>query len=278
MSIRLTILCENAVSKPYRLLGEHGFSCYLEIPQGNYLFDTGQGRTLMSNAQALGKDLSSIKALLISHGHYDHTGGIPHVLEECHGLDVYGHPDIFTNRYSESQGQRRHVGILHRREYLEALGARFHLHRDWLEISPGIFLTGEVPRCNDFEKGDPKLLAVTPTGEVLQPDPLADDQSMVLTSPKGLILVLGCAHAGLVNIIEYVTKKFSGEKIHAVLGGTHLGFAGDHQFEETLKVLDRLEIDKIGVSHCTGLAKAAQLSAHFGQRFFFGNVGTVLEV
>lgn len=277
MSIQLTILCENTVSKPYRLLGEHGFACYLETPQGNYLFDTGQGRTLVSNARVLGKNLSSIKALFISHGHYDHTGGISQVLEDCQGLDIYGHPDIFTTRYVAYEGTRRHVGIPHRREYLEALGARFHLHREWLEISPGIYLTGEIPRCSTFEQGDPELLAITPTGEVIQPDPLADDLSMVISSPKGLILVLGCAHAGLVNIIEHVSKKFPGQTIHAVLGGTHLGFAEDQQFDETLKVLDRFEIEKIGVSHCTGLPKAAKLSAHYGERFFFGNVGTVLK-
>lgn len=278
MTIRLTILCENSVARPFGLLGEHGFACYLETPQGNYLFDTGQGQTLVPNARQLGKELAGIEALLISHGHYDHTGALPQVLESCNGLDVYGHPDIFTKRYWEIEGNRRFVGIPFQREYLEALGARFHLNRELLEIGPGVCLTGEIPRRNALEKGDCRQLAVTATGEVLQPDPVADDLSMVVATPKGLILVLGCAHAGLINIIEYVTEKFGGEKIHAVVGGTHLGFAGEEQFEETLDLLDRLRIEKIGVSHCTGLPKAAHLASRLGGRFFFGNVGTVLEV
>lgn len=277
MTIRLTILCENSVARPFGLLGEHGFSCYLETPRGNYLFDTGQGKTLLPNARCLDKDLTTIKALLISHGHYDHTGGLQPLLEYSGGLDIYAHPAIFTTRYWEIEGRRRDVGIPWRRDYLESLGARFHLQKELVEVGPGVYLTGEIPRRNNFEKGDCNQFAVTPEGKIQKPDPLADDLSMVVTSPRGLILVLGCAHAGLVNIIEYVTRMFPGQRIHAVVGGTHLGFAGDEQFEETLETLARYHIDKLGVSHCTGLPKAAQLAARLGDRFFFGNVGTILE-
>lgn len=250
MTVRLTILCENSVARPFGLLGEHGFACYLETPQGNYLFDTGQGKTLIPNARCLEKDLTTIKALLISHGHYDHTGGLQPLLEYSSGLDIYAHPAIFTTRYWEIEGRRRDVGIPWRRDYLESLGARFQLQKNLIEVGPGVYLTGEIPRCNNFEKGDCNQSAVTPEGEIQKPDPLADDLSMVVTSQKGLILVLG---------------------------GTHLGFAGEKQFEETLNTLDRYHIDKLGVSHCTGLPKAAQLASRLGDRFFFGNVGTVIE-
>lgn len=278
MAIRLTILCENSVARPFGLLGEHGFACYLETPQGNYLFDTGQGQTLMPNARYLKKDLAAIKALLISHGHYDHTGGLPQLLEVSGCLDIYAHPDIFVNRYWNIEGQTHYLGIPYRREYLECLGANFELHRELVEIGPGVFLTGEIPRCSAFEKGDIQQWAVSETGEIQKPDPLHDDLSMVVVSSKGLIVVLGCAHAGLVNIIEYVTQQFPEKNIYAVVGGTHLGFADNDQFEETLRVLDQYQIEKVGVSHCTGLPKAALLAGQLGERFFFGNVGTVLEV
>lgn len=152
------------------------------------------------------------------------------------------------------------------------------MNRELIEVGPGVYLTGEIPRRNPLETGDKYQLSITSDGTIHQPDLLADDLSMVVLSAKGLILVLGCAHAGLINIISYVTEKFPDQRIYAVVGGTHLGFAGEDQLEETVKVLNHLQIDKIGVSHCTGLPIAAQLSARLGERFFFANAGTVFEI
>ncbi len=278
MTIRLTVLCENSVARPFGILGEHGFSCYLETLEGNYLFDTGQGSTLLHNALHLEKDLKNIRAILISHGHYDHTGGLQMALEMCNGVDVHAHPDIFINRYWEADGRRRYVGIPFRREYLESLGARFCLKSELVEVGPGVFLTGEIPRRNALEKGDPSQLVVTETGKIVRPDPVTDDLSLVVDTPAGLVLVLGCAHAGLINILEYVTEKFEGKSIHAVIGGTHLGFSGEEQFAAALDAFDRFRIERVGVSHCTGLARAAQLAARLGGRFFFAAAGTVLGV
>jgi 7,8-dihydropterin-6-yl-methyl-4-(beta-D-ribofuranosyl)aminobenzene 5'-phosphate synthase len=100
----------------------------------------------------------------------------------------------------------------------------------------------------------------------------------VLMGSKGLVLVLGCAHAGMVNIMEYVIKKTGQERIFAVLGGTHLDFASPLQVEETIRALKKFKIEKLGVSHCTGWKAALRLSAEFGERFFFGQVGETLEV
>ena len=111
----------------------------------------------------------------------------------------------------------------------------------------------------------------------MHPDPLMDDQTLIVDSDKGLILVLGCAQAGMINIIDYIMRKMDRDRIHAVIGGTHLGFAAEEQIEETLKVIDRYQIERIGVSHCTGLANASRLHAKLKERFFFGSVGATLE-
>ncbi|MBC2712818.1 MAG: MBL fold metallo-hydrolase [Desulfosarcina sp.] len=246
MKTKLTILCENSVGRPFAVVGEHGFACFIETEAGNVLFDTGQGMGISGNAA---------------------TGPVP----------VYGHPDIFASRTWSDGKTTRYIGMRHRREYLESLGAQFHLIREPVEISPGIHLTGEIPRSNDFEKPDPNMTLHPADGSSVCPDPIVDDLSLVVDSQRGLILVLGCAHAGMINIFNHVLKTFNRDRIYAVIGGTHLGFSQPAQFDETVKAIDRYGIEKMGVSHCTGLEKAAILHARLGERFFFGCVGAELE-
>jgi len=277
MKTRVTILCENSVGVPSDVIGEHGFSCFIETDKGNYLFDNGQGLSIMHNSLALDKELRSIEAIMISHGHYDHTGGLPAVLKRKGVVDVYGHSEMFAQRIWSKNDVTRDIGIPYRRGYLESLGAVFKLDTELVEVGSGVYLTGQIPRKSLFEKNDPNMTLLFPDGKRVHPDPVEDDISMVLDSDKGLIIVLGCAHAGMVNILNYVTEQLGKERIYAVIGGTHLGFASGSQFDETLKVIDQYNIEHLGVSHCTGLEKASLLHAHLGERFFFGTVGAVLE-
>ncbi len=277
MKTKLTILCDNSVGGPAGVVGEHGFACFIETGAGNVLFDTGQGLGICRNADAMGKNLASVRAVAISHGHYDHTGGLPQVLGRTGAVPVYGHPGIFAARTWSDGKTTRYIGMRHRRDYLESLGARFHLVREPIEISPEVHLTGEIPRTNDVERPDPAMTLHPDGGVAVCPDPVADDLSLVVDSSRGLILVLGCAHAGLINIFNHVLKRFNRGRIYAVIGGTHLGFARPAQFEATLDAIDRFDIERVGVSHCTGLEKAAILHARLGQRFFFGCVGAELE-
>lgn len=277
MTVRCTILCENSVPSQFGLIGEHGFACHVETPQGCYLFDTGQGQGLLGNARILQKDLRELRGIILSHGHYDHTGGLPDALHQTGPIDVHGHPALFDQRYRATGQLQRFIGIPHRREYLEALGARFRLTTRWQEIGPGVYLSGEIPRQTEYEQGDAKMTAVTADGERLRPDPLLDDLSLVVETPSGLVVLLGCAHAGLINILRHVSRQLPGKPIHTVLGGTHLGFADDSQFELTLAALDDFGIERLAVSHCTGLSRAAQLQARLGERFSFASVGSVLE-
>jgi 7,8-dihydropterin-6-yl-methyl-4-(beta-D-ribofuranosyl)aminobenzene 5'-phosphate synthase len=279
MQIRITILCENLVG---HLIGsgEHGFSAFIEMDGRGYLFDTGSGHSIIPNSLALNKDLRTIRKIFLSHGHHDHTGGLPEVLKLKGKVDVHAHPHIFLDRvavFKEMDGEtRRFVGIPFKKGYLESLGANFILSTDFIRVEKGMFLTGEVPRVTSFEKPDPRLVCET-DGKMNQ-DILLDDQSLIIDTEKGLILILGCAHSGMVNIINHVIQKTNKDHFYAILGGTHLDFLTPEQLEESIKFVKEMKIEKIGVSHCTGMRAAFRLHQEFGDRFLYGCVGSVFEV
>jgi 7,8-dihydropterin-6-yl-methyl-4-(beta-D-ribofuranosyl)aminobenzene 5'-phosphate synthase len=279
MKTRITILCENLVGKLVGS-GEHGFAAFIETLNGNYLFDTGSGRSVVPNSLALNKDLRAIKKILLSHGHHDHTGGLPEILKMKGRVDVHAHPHVFSDRIAvlreNGDETRRFVGIPYKKGYLDCLGANFIFNTGFTEVEEKIFLTGEVPRITPFEKPDPRLF-IEMDGKTY-PDIFLDDQSLILTTEKGFILILGCAHSGMINIIQHVIAKTGKENFYAILGGTHLDFLTPEQLEESIRTLKQLEIEKIGVSHCTGMRAAFRLHQEFGERFFYGCVGSVLEV
>ena len=277
MAIKLTILSDNSVKFSSPAIAEHGFACFIETDNGNYLFDTGAGLTIKHNYLALKKDLAKIKALLLSHGHYDHCGGLEEVLKITRNLPVYAHPDIFSKHYSNRNSEIKFCGIKLDQESLESLGADFRFSKDIREIEPGMYLTGQIPRTNDFEKGADDLIIFNSDGNQIQ-DPLLDDNSIVFETPKGLVFLFGCAHAGMINIIDYVTEKLNNKKVYAVIGGTHLSPASDERMKKTIDIIKKYNISQIGVSHCTGLEKAAELKMVFKDKFFFASVGTEFEV
>lgn len=277
MKYRITILCENSVGPLSGTLGEHGFSALIEPADGDpLLFDTGQGLTLLHNARRMNKDLSKVRQVVISHGHYDHSGGLKPLLEECGAKQVYCHPCVFSSRYRvKDTGECYPIGIPASREELEAAGASFDLSKEFRAIAPGVFLTGEVPRVTDFETGDQGLYRDC-TGQDLDTTP--DDQSLVLETKKGLVLILGCCHAGLINTVEHVAYMTGRRDIFAVIGGTHLGFCSHEQIEKTGAALRKLGIKKLAASHCTGFAASARLSRDLPKEFQVAMVGYTLGV
>jgi 7,8-dihydropterin-6-yl-methyl-4-(beta-D-ribofuranosyl)aminobenzene 5'-phosphate synthase len=279
MKIRITILCENLVGR-LTGSGEHGFSAFIETDQGNYLFDTGSGHSIVGNSLILNKDLKIIRKIFLSHGHFDHTGGLPEVLRLKGKVDVHAHPHIFLDRIhvirENGKETKRFIGIPYKKKYLEFLGAHFILNMDFMEVEKGVFLTGEVPRKTVFEKSDPRLFSEI--DDEMTQDIFLDDQSLILDTEKGLVVILGCAHSGMINILNHTMAKTGKKNFYAILGGTHLDFLTFQQLEESIQSLKEMEIEKIGVSHCTGMRAAFRLHQEFGDRFFYGCVGSTLEV
>ena len=276
MTVRITILCDNSVGPLAGTLGEHGFAALVE-PQGGkpLLFDTGQGLTLLHNAERMGRDLGAVARVALSHGHYDHSGGLLPLLQRFGPRPVHGNAALFTPRFRvKDTGECYPIGIPVGREELEAAGATFDLEDRFREIAPGIHLTGAIPRVTDFEPGDQGLFCDC-TGQELDNTP--DDQAMVIETARGLVILLGCCHAGLVNTLEHIAYQTGRRDFYAVIGGTHLGFCSQEQLEQTVAAIRRYGIRKLAVSHCTGFAASARLSRELPREFQLAMVGYTLE-
>lgn len=275
--LKVTILVENTVGVPLGLLSEWGLSMLLDFGDERILFDTGEQGNLISNAQILGHDLRQIDRVILSHGHYDHTGGLLKFLQYRGKVPVYAHPELFTGHYGRGlNGQRdRYIGVPFRQEQLESAGAEFHWHREPVQLRPGLWLSGEIPRDTAFERVDDRLVEIK-GGQAVQ-DSIPDDFSLFYVTDLGLVILLGCAHSGLVNIVEHA-KRVTGEgRVRAILGGTHLGPATPNQLKQTIDYLRGLDLTCLAPNHCTGLGVLSKLAAEFPGAFAFATAGTTLE-
>ena len=278
MTFRITTLTENTASGPSELLGEWGFSVLLETDTANILLDTGHGVSTTYNADILGIDLRKVDIMVLSHGHHDHTGGLREVLRRMRKeIEIIAHPDIWAAKYGRREGhEAKYCGMPFQRRELENLGARFHETREPVKITENIMTTGEIPMVTGFE-GINKNLCVK-EGNELKPDELLDDQALIVKTGQGLVVILGCAHRGAINTIYHAQKLTGVKEMAMVLGGCHLIGTTEERIWQTVAALKELEVQKIGVSHCTGMTAAVIMAQEFGENFFFNNAGNRIEL
>ncbi len=277
MSIQITTLSENTAHTT-RILAEWGLSILVEADGHRILLDTGSSFSAAYNAIALGVDLSQIDKIVFSHGHFDHTGGLLHILEMMkRQTEVIAHPDIWAAKYGRRPGEKeQYAGVPFPKEAAESSGASFKLTREPVWISENIVTSGEIPMLTEYEEIDP-ILYIKEKGE-LKPDPLWDDQALFIKCEKGLIIILGCAHRGVINTIKHAQNLTGIESIYAVIGGTHLVRASPQRMDLTIAELLSFGIQRLGACHCTGLAASAILAQTFGEAFFFNNAGTCITL
>ena len=268
--VRITILVDNLVTKG--LQPEHGFSLWIEVDGQRILFDTGQGPALASNAPNLHVDCSRADHIVLSHGHYDHTGGLPHVLARATEVHVHCHPGVAQPRYSIGAGTARPIKMPR-----ASSAALDHLPEERLHwvlaparLNERVGLSGPIPRTADCEDtGGPFYL--DPEG--LRPDPIEDDLALWIRTGKGLVVCVGCCHAGLINTLEHILRLNPGESIHTVIGGLHLLNAGNERLQRTISVLRTLSPDQVIACHCTGEHALAMLRENLGAMVSQGAAG-----
>ena len=276
--IILTILCDNTAVMKEGIRAEHGFSTLIEWDDTRILFDTGQSDVFWHNAGVMGKDLASVDSVVLSHGHYDHTGGLLSLARFNGKSMVIGHKDVFAPRYKKQKdGSLKYIGCPYTQAYLESRGLNFKFVSTHFEIAPDIFYISEVPLTNGFEKGDPLLVAKNDKG-ISVPDPFMDDASLYIRTPQGLVVVLGCSHRGVINILKQILTLEGDVPIFTIIGGTHLSRVGRNQTEKTIETLREINPHALGVSHCTGLEAADEMKKTFGNRFFRATAGTVITI
>lgn len=262
--VKVRLLVENT-ARGAGILGEHGLSWWIESEGQALLFDLGQGLTLAANARRMGFDWNSIKSVVFSHGHYDHVGGWRKWKKELEHAQIFAHPDALGLKYqAKPDGQMHSAGDRHFGASLKQSAARLNLSKEPSEVLPGIWTTGEVPRLTDFEDTGGDFY----TGQgATEKDDLLDDLSLFFRTEKGLVVVLGCAHAGLINILRHCIA-LTGERIHAVIGGMHLLNASEARLEQTLEALREIAPDCLAPNHCTGDTAVSQIYASFPQHVF----------
>lgn len=270
--VKITVLSENTSARD-DLTAEYGLSMWIEADGTNILFDTGMAGAFAANAEKLGIDLSKAVHLVLSHGHFDHTGGIPLALDHAPEVLIHLHPDAANPKHLfGGVGNAPSIGMPG--PSLQAVKdrtSRCMFLSGVTRLTDHIFLTGPVPRRTAFEK-IVEPFTLDPEGKL--PDTMPDDQALWIETGEGLIIVLGCAHAGVVNTVDYIREKSGLDRIRAVIGGMHLMSSDRETIELTADAIESWNAGFISPNHCTGEAACSYLRKRFTGIYHHSAAGT----
>ena len=260
--VRITLLVDHTSSRP-ELETEHGLSFLVEADDEVLLFDAGASEAAFRNAERLGTPWRRITRIILSHGHRDHTGGLGPFLRALPEAQVYLHPRTMSPKYSLHPGQPPRLLTMpdEVQALLQARMAQLHWTTAPMRLGDGLGLTGPIPRHHPEEVSSGPF-HLDP--EARNADPLEDDQALWLALPQGLVILLGCAHAGVTNTLDHIRTITKREPIAAVVGGLHLASASDARIRSTVQTLRDTDVKQVAPVHCTGLPAASILQETYG--------------
>ena len=250
MPCKIKILAENYAYKTQ--FAEWGFSVFIDFNGTQLLFDTGQsGDCVLKNAKTLNTSLENIDAIILSHGHYDHTGGLNKILKAIGNKKIFAHKEIFTKRSTLENGKKTNSNpFLKYKNFFLSNNYPFVFCDEIVQIKKDLYLIGNVPITNSIEKiSDHFIISID---NIKAPDTFNDELHLVLDLPQGLLIITGCAHRGLINIATHI-KNTLNKNIFGIMGGTHLYEANHDQLNCVVNFIKKENIQFFSPSHCTGM-------------------------
>lgn len=286
--MRMTTLIENVQDDDKKLKSEHGLAMFIETKECNILFDTGKTGDFIDNAHKLKVDLKNIDVLVLSHAHYDHCGGVKRLLEDYDikpKLIVSKYFFEKSNRYYYSDGTLKSdfskcigyndIGINFDEAYIRNKGITIDfVKNNALKISDEVFVFSNFNKKYNIEKINENMKVKV--GDKYIVDQFEDEIALAVKTSKGIVILLGCSHPGFLNMISTIGEAFN-EKIYAIIGGSHLVEADSSRIKKSIECLNNLNIEVIGLSHCTGEKAVNEISKNCSG-FFYNKTGTVKEI
>lgn len=272
--LKITAVTENTAGC-FEALGEWGLALWIEADGHRLLCDAGKGQALRCNAELLKINLAEAEALVVSHGHHDHTGGIAELVALGFRGKVYAHPAAWQSKFQKrDQLPPKSIGVPQAcRESIGTGGLEVVSSEGPTQIAPGILLTGAVPRRVGFETiTDPFYRDVSCTDQ----DLVEDDQALLIEMPQGWVVITGCGHSGIINTLNYA-KELTGGKLLAVVGGMHLFRASDERLRQTIGELEASGVKIVAACHCTGPAVVAEMQRQTAFRGMGLNAGQTIQ-
>ncbi len=274
-NLEVTTLIENSKGEHLSLKNEHGISFLIESDGKKILFDTGQSDLFLKNAKLLNKDFSNINHVVLSHGHYDHSGGLKYLIKENKEFKLWLGNGFFKLKYGYQNGAYEFLGNDFDIKYLEDNKINYNIvNQNIVEIEKDIFIITNFIKNQKDEQINPRF--VIKEKNTFISDEFLDEVLIAIKTSKGIIAILGCSHPGMRNMLETVKTRLKAP-LYAVLGGTHLVEANEECLNNSLEYLNSGDIEFVGVSHCTGfdaMGKMKKSNSHY----FHNRTGTSLII